>query len=47
MITALKRPRKPTDADMKALIPVFKKERARFSRMVFIVQGLDSLKNIK
>ena len=39
--------RKPTDADIKAVIPVFKKERATFSRMVYILQAMDSLKNIK
>jgi hypothetical protein len=39
--------RKPTEADMKAVIPVFKQERATFSRMVYILQALDSLKNLK
>ena len=39
--------RKATEADMKAVIPVFEQERATFSRMVEILKGFDSLKNIK
>ena len=39
--------RKPTEADVKAVVPIFMQEQATFRRMVEILQGFESLKKIK